>query len=504
MKREIPRQQSLIVPEIQNPFVHKVHLGYLDMIQVAFMSVTIAPLRLLLVGISLLLAWPLAALAVSFRSKEEQNQPLSGWRKIIGTPCLYLGRFMTFCIGFQNMKIKGKRVTSSDAPVICGAPHSSFFDVLTAFYCLELPSFVSRAENNEMFLISALLKFTQPVLVKREDPNSRQNTVKEIQNRAQAGGWPQILIFPEGTCTNRSCLISFKLGAFHPGVPVQPVCLRYPNRLDTVTWTWEGPGVFTLLWLTLCQFNTRLEIEYLPVYTPSEEEKADPKLFANNVRKVMAEALGVPVTDHTYDDCRLMMKARKLNLPMESGLVEFQKLHKKLGISVDDMHTLLEKFSSIDLQGKGVITVSEFSKYLQVPESQSLKDVFAMYDRDGSGSIDFREYVIGLSLISAPVNTDSTISLAFQLFDSSKQGYISEEDLSHILYNSFAMLDVDVAELFKQIDADEDGKITYGEFKAFAEKRPEYAAVFMAYQELKKDDTNGNATTETEGHVKSE
>jgi hypothetical protein len=64
---------------------------------------------------------------------------------------------MTFCIGFQNMKIKGKRVTSSDAPVICGAPHSSFFDVMTAFYCLELPSFVSRAENNEMFLISGTL-----------------------------------------------------------------------------------------------------------------------------------------------------------------------------------------------------------------------------------------------------------------------------------------------------------------------------------------------------------
>jgi 1-acyl-sn-glycerol-3-phosphate acyltransferase len=63
-----------------------------------------------------------------------------------------------------------------------------------------------------MNAISALLKFTQPVLVKREDPNSRQNTVKEIQNRAQVGGWPQILIFPEGTCTNRSCLISFKLG----------------------------------------------------------------------------------------------------------------------------------------------------------------------------------------------------------------------------------------------------------------------------------------------------
>lgn len=29
--------------------------------------------------------------------------------------------------------------------------------------------------------------------------------------------------------------------------------------------------------------------QYLPVYTPSEEEKENPSLFANNVRKVMAK-----------------------------------------------------------------------------------------------------------------------------------------------------------------------------------------------------------------------
>ena len=42
-------------------------------------------------------------------------------------------------------------------------------------------------------------------------------------------------------------------------------------------------------------------------------------------------ALGVPVTDHTYDDCRLMQKASKLHMPANAGLVEFEKLHKKLG-----------------------------------------------------------------------------------------------------------------------------------------------------------------------------
>ncbi|KAJ8972089.1 hypothetical protein NQ317_018333 [Molorchus minor] len=154
-----------------------------------------------------------------------------------------------------------------------------------------------------------LINFTQPVYVWRDDPDSRQNTIKEIINRATSKlDWPQILIFPEGTCTNRSCLITFKPGAFYPGVPIQPVCIRYPNKLDTVTWTWEGPSALKLLWLTLTQPFSNCELEFLPIYVPNEEEKRDPKLFANNVRAVMAKALGVPVVDYTYDDCKLMTR----------------------------------------------------------------------------------------------------------------------------------------------------------------------------------------------------
>lgn len=46
---------------------------------------------------------------------------------------------------------------------------------------------------------------------------------------------------------------------------------------------------FKLLWLTLTQPSSNCEIEFLPVYYPSEEEKRDPKLFSNNVRNVMAK-----------------------------------------------------------------------------------------------------------------------------------------------------------------------------------------------------------------------
>jgi len=38
-----------------------------------------------------------------------------------------------------------------------------------------------------------------------------------------------------------------------------------------------------------------------------------------------------------------MVKARKLNLPMEAGLVEFQKLHKKLGYASTNSHSHLLK-----------------------------------------------------------------------------------------------------------------------------------------------------------------
>ena len=53
--------------------------------------------------------------------------------------------------------------------------------------------------------------------------------------------------------------------------------------------------------------------------------------LVNKGRYSHFRALGVPITDHTYDDCRLMMAAQRLNLPMEVGIVEFHKLHKKLG-----------------------------------------------------------------------------------------------------------------------------------------------------------------------------
>ncbi|CAH1778543.1 unnamed protein product [Owenia fusiformis] len=479
----LPRQKSLIMPEVKNPFVHKIHLTWLDKIRIALMTVTVFPIRVILIVLLLLLAWPLAAVAIACRNQEGKKEPMAGWRRAMRVPLRFMGRTMFFIFGFHWVRVKGIQASAKEAQILISAPHSSFMDVIVLFIS-GLCSGVSRIENSQAPVLGTLVEFTQPVLVSREDPDSRANTVREIKKRAQSEGkWPQIMIFPEGTCTNRTCLINFKPGGFYPGVPVQPVCIRYPNKLDTITWTWEGPSALKIIYLTLCNFHNSIEVEFLPVYKPNQEERENPKLFAENVRELMSESLGIPVTDHTYEDCRLMMYAERHNVPAAMGLIEFRKISKKLGLDFDNLKELLNQFISI-CKNKEHITKEEFAEYLGVPISDTLTQMFDMYDRDRSGTIDFREYVIGLSLISQPANTDETLQLAFKLFDSNNKGYITEEELNDILYNAFEMDNIDSANLFTQVDSDKDGKITYDEFYHFAKEKPEYAALFMTFRQL--------------------
>jgi len=101
--------------------------------------------------------------------------------------------------------------------------------------------------------------------------------------------------------------MSFKPGGFLPGQPVQPVLLRYhvPPERDTVSWTWDQPhGFLTCFIYTACHWSTQVELEFLKPHIPTVEERADPVLFASNVRKEMATALGIQLCDLSFEDIK--------------------------------------------------------------------------------------------------------------------------------------------------------------------------------------------------------
>ncbi|XP_027725345.1 lysophosphatidylcholine acyltransferase 2 isoform X1 [Vombatus ursinus] len=480
----VPRQASFFPPPVPNPFVQDTRISAGGRVLILLLGSILLPIRAMFVALILVMAWPFAAVA-TVGLPEKLTHPVAGWRRALTHPALkFLGRVMFFLMGFL-VRVKGKIASPVEAPIFIVAPHSTFFDGI-ACVVAGLPSIVSRTENAHVPLIGRVLRAIQPVLVSRVDPDSRKTTINEIRKRATSRGeWPQLLVFPEGTCTNRTCLITFKPGAFIPGVPVQPVLLRYPNKLDTVTWTWQGYTFIQLCILTFCQLFTKVEVEFMPVHVPNDEEKSDPVLFANHVRNIMANALGVPVTDHTYEDCRLMISAGQLTLPMEAGLVEFTKISQKLKLDWEGIRKHLDEYAAIATATKGGrIGIEEFAEYLKLPVSDVLRQLFALFDRNHDGSIDFREYVIGLAVLCNPANTEELIQVAFKLFDVDEDGYITEEEFATILQASLGIPDLNVSGLFQEIAKGDSTHVSYMEFRSFALKHPEYAKIFTTYLDL--------------------
>lgn len=464
----------------RNPFVHELKFTMTEKIKIGLMSVTVFPVRLLLVSFLMLLAWPFAFTATLGRS-DFVMEPQSWWRRFLDLCLRVIMRAMWFCGGFHWIKVKGERAPPSEAPILTMAPHSSYFDAIPV--TMTMCSMVAKLESRSIPIWGTLIDFIRPVFVFRSDQDSRRKTVEEIKRRAQSGGeWPQIMIFPEGTCTNRSGLIIFKAGAFIPGLPVQPVVLRYPNKLDTITWTWKGPGAFKILWLTLCQPHNPLEIEYLPVYSPSDEEKENPALFANNVRKLMAKALEVPLTDLSFDDREISLSQGPLGIHDYSSLLEFHQLVCRLGLRARRTDVLEEQARRArKLQGER-LSLEDFAQFLNLPVTDTLTQVHSLFDQRGDGQIDVRLYVIALSTVHRPSESMETLKLAFKMYESEEDGYVLEDDISAILEIMLGVKEVELSVVFLSLDEPDTGKMTYDELHHFIEQHPHFVQDYLDFE----------------------
>ena len=104
----------------------------------------------------------------------------------------------------------------------------------------------------------------------------------------------------------------------------------------------------------------------------------------------MANVPGLPMTDHTTEDCRLMITTGNLQLPMEAALVEFTKISQILKLDWDNIHQHLDEYAAITVAAKGgKIAIQEFSNYLKLLVSEHPRHFFALFDKNNDDSIDF-------------------------------------------------------------------------------------------------------------------
>jgi len=125
--------------------------------------------------------------------------------------------------------------------------------------------------------------------------NSSEGVACRVKQRmidTAAGNPPHarpLLLFPEGTTTNGVFMLPFKTGAFLAGVPLQPVIIQY--HTNRVSPSWEAIPIKQHIFLLFCDPIHSVTCYELPVYVPSPEEIADPRLYADNVRRKMVSGL---------------------------------------------------------------------------------------------------------------------------------------------------------------------------------------------------------------------
>lgn len=136
--------------------------------------------------------------------------------------------------------------------------------------------------------------------------NLAQGVAAQVRQRmldTAAGKLPgarPMLLFPEATTTNGKYLLPFKTGAFLAGCPLRPVIIQY--KVNHISPCWESIGGIRHIILMMCNPIHEVTCYEFPVYYPSDEEKKDAKLYADNVRDYMvshdctsSEILDIPL-----------------------------------------------------------------------------------------------------------------------------------------------------------------------------------------------------------------
>jgi Ca2+-binding EF-hand superfamily protein len=153
-----------------------------------------------------------------------------------------------------------------------------------------------------------------------------------------------------------------------------------------------------------------------------------------------------------------------------------RKFQTDNNVDVDFLELAFIKFQEFDTKNTGEMDFAMMCRVMQVEETGEYERLFNLFDKDDSGTIDVKEFMLGLSNF-ATNDMEKKARVCFQLFDDDKNGFITEDELIKILQANHLATDpkqvVRKAQtIMKQADKDGDNKISPEEFLIIAQKFP--------------------------------
>ncbi|EEC04215.1 calmodulin, putative [Ixodes scapularis] len=136
----------------------------------------------------------------------------------------------------------------------------------------------------------------------------------------------------------------------------------------------------------------------------------------------------------------------------------------------DEIKRLGKRFKKLDLDNSGSLSIDEFMSLPELQQNPLVQRVIDIFDTDGNGEVDFKEFIQGVSQFSVKGDKESKLRFAFRIYDMDNDGFISNGELFQVLKmmvgNNLkeAQLQQIVDKTILFADRDEDGKISFDEF----------------------------------------
>lgn len=312
--------------------------GWPELVRLALCAVTIVPARVLLIALLVPFYYMMARswLALTPDRPWSHSVSIYALRKA--------SRLLLLIMGYWRVDISGREnMGSQEEPRVFVSNHISYVEIL--FFLAELgPSFVMKrtcarvpfvgdiaarvldsvsvdnkggkaggsgsqaiASHLELMFGKQTLADWQANVAKCPETSENRNVESADTasfRAARAEGWARgwrgnpLLLFPEGTTSNGSCLLRFRTGVFAGGMPVYPVAVKYKyNRFSPAFESILAP-VHALR--MLAEPANHLSVKFLPRYCPTPEQRTDREAYAKTVQGIFCEAMGLPPVDSGY------------------------------------------------------------------------------------------------------------------------------------------------------------------------------------------------------------
>ncbi|ODQ64098.1 calcineurin regulatory subunit B [Nadsonia fulvescens var. elongata DSM 6958] len=141
----------------------------------------------------------------------------------------------------------------------------------------------------------------------------------------------------------------------------------------------------------------------------------------------------------------------------------------------DEVDRLRKRFMKLDKDNSGSLEKNEFLSLPGIANNPLASRLIAVFDEDGSGDIDFQEFITGLSAFSSKGNNEEKLKFTFKIYDIDRDGYISNGELFLVLKMMVGnnlkenQLQHIVDKTIMENDSDGDGKLSFEEFKKLVE-----------------------------------